>query len=401
MVQIDRIWEFVQRLSPLTRSYLLSELERLELCGVDVPGSTDIQAKLRAEFRKDGSTQGRAPSTSRYFFEPLDPLLADGEHENAGRIARGSLAPIWEWITRDLLPTMARDFNGKMRDLITADKQKECKQAAAAFQIKVFKSLENTLRSPDTAEQARAKLAAYTAARSTFADVEKIMRALRARDALPVASLIEWYLQQCPGIDITPTLLASLKAAFKSEDHDNPTIGVGEFRSDPRRQPIAHGAEAARGQQRARLLEREHLCDPHLMLPHVSCDDAIALGDPMQLFEYVQKRYVLAVALLVERLVDSPIEDLLVPLGPRTTPLRDALAAFGDLQHIDEHRSNVAYDRHIDTDVFGDRRGINIDVNDLLGVGCEVRNSAGYAIVEARAHRDQAVGVGDGGVGGV
>jgi hypothetical protein len=185
MVQIDRIWEFLQRLTPVTRSCLLSELERLELCGVDVPGSTDIQAKLRTEFRKDGSTQGRAPTASRYFFEPLDPLLADGDHENAGRIARGSLAPIWEWVTRDLLPTMARDFEAKMRDLITnPDKQKEARAVAATFQIKVAKSLENTLRSPDTAEQARAKLANYTAARSTFAEVEKMMRALRARDAL-------------------------------------------------------------------------------------------------------------------------------------------------------------------------------------------------------------------------
>jgi hypothetical protein len=184
MVQIDRIWEFLQRLSPLTRSCLLTELERLELCGVDVPGSSDIQAKLRAEFRKDGSTQNRAPTTSRYFFEPLDPLLADGDHENAGRIARGSLAPIWEWITRDLLPTMARDFEAQMKGLIATDKQKEARAAAAAFQIKVAKSLENTLGSPDTAQQARAKLASYTAARSTFADLEKMMRALRARDAL-------------------------------------------------------------------------------------------------------------------------------------------------------------------------------------------------------------------------
>jgi hypothetical protein len=185
MVQIDRIWEFVQRLSPLTRSCLLTELERLELCGVEVPGSTDIQAKLRAEFRKDGSTQSRAPTTSRYFFEPLDPLLADGDHENAGRIARGSLAPIWEWVNRDLLPTMARDFEAQMKDLITnPDKQKEARAKAATFQIKVAKSLENTLGSADTAQQARAKLGAYTSARSTFADVEKMMRALRARDAL-------------------------------------------------------------------------------------------------------------------------------------------------------------------------------------------------------------------------
>ena len=184
MVQIDRIWEFLQRLSPVTRSYLLTELERLELCGIDVPGSSDIQSRLREEFRKDGSTQSRAPSASRYFFAPLDPLLADGEHENIGRVARGSLAPIWEWICRDLLPTMARDFEAQMKDLIAADKQKEAKAAAAIFQGKVVKSLENTLGSADSTQQARAKLASYTAARTTFADLEKMKCALRARDAL-------------------------------------------------------------------------------------------------------------------------------------------------------------------------------------------------------------------------
>jgi hypothetical protein len=71
-----------------------------------------------------------------------------------------------------------------MKELIATDKQKEARAAAAAFQIKVVKSLENTLGSPDTAQHARAKLATYTAARSTFADLEKMMRALRARDAL-------------------------------------------------------------------------------------------------------------------------------------------------------------------------------------------------------------------------
>jgi|ERR1700756_32476 hypothetical protein len=186
MAQVDRIWEFIQRLSPLTRSCLLTELERLEHCGVEIPGSADIQTRLRAEFRKDGSTQNRAATPSRYFFAPLDHLLIDGapEHANSGRIPRGSLAPIWEWITRDLLPTMARDFNAQMKDLIAGEKQKEANQAAAAFQTKVVKVLESTLGSPEGIEQTRAKLAAYTAARSAYDDLVKIMCALRARAAL-------------------------------------------------------------------------------------------------------------------------------------------------------------------------------------------------------------------------
>src|SRR6516165_9612829 len=110
MAQADRLWDFIQRLTPLSRSCLLSELERLEHCGVDMPGSADIQAKLRADLGKDGSAPNRETQPSFHFFAALEPLLNEGapEHANSGRIPRGSLVPIWEWITRDLLPTMAR-----------------------------------------------------------------------------------------------------------------------------------------------------------------------------------------------------------------------------------------------------------------------------------------------------
>ena len=76
-MRVDRIWEFLQRLSPLTRSCLLTELERMEMCGIDMPGSADLQARLRAELRPDGANDN-TPTPSRYFFAPLDPLLVDG-----------------------------------------------------------------------------------------------------------------------------------------------------------------------------------------------------------------------------------------------------------------------------------------------------------------------------------
>ncbi|MGY3448832.1 hypothetical protein [Bradyrhizobium sp. USDA 4353] len=186
MGPVDRIWEFLQRLSPLTRSCLLSELERLELSGVEMPGSADLQARLRAEIRNSGAGGHRTINPSRYFFMPIEQLLIDGspEHANEGRIARGSLTPIWEWISRDLLPTMARDYNAQMKDLIAADKQREIRQAASAFQTKVTKSLEGTLARADGIEQVRTKLKAYTASPSVFDDVVKLMKALRAREEL-------------------------------------------------------------------------------------------------------------------------------------------------------------------------------------------------------------------------
>jgi hypothetical protein len=186
MKKPNRLLEFLQRLSPPTRSNLLTELERLELCGAEIPGSATIMEKLRAEFRSDGQTQKRMSNPARYFFQPLESLLNDGapEHANSGRIQRGSLAAIWEWISRDLLPTMARDYTSQITDLVASNKQREARQAASTFQTKVVKSLENTIGSPDNVAQIRNRLATYTASKSVYDDLTKMLGVLRAREAL-------------------------------------------------------------------------------------------------------------------------------------------------------------------------------------------------------------------------
>jgi hypothetical protein len=182
----DPIQELLQRLTPTTRGNLLIELERLEICGEEIPGSAEILARLRAEFRKDGSTPNRPAHPAKYFFAPLEPLLVDGapDHANTGRIQRGSLAAIWEWTCRDLLPTMARDYIKKIEESIASNNPREARQVASTFQTKVVKYLENTLGSPDGANQTRAKLATYTASPAAYGDLTKILCVLRARDAL-------------------------------------------------------------------------------------------------------------------------------------------------------------------------------------------------------------------------
>jgi hypothetical protein len=186
MKKPNRIQDFLQRLTPPVRSNLLNELERLELAGTEIPGAAPVVEKLRAEFRGGGQSQPRLAHPQRFFFAPLDPLLVDGapEHANSGRVQRGSLAALWEWISRDLLPTMARDYATQITDLVAVDKQKEARQAATVFQTKVAKSLENTLRSPETAALVRAKLATYTTSRTAYDDLTKMLCILRARDAL-------------------------------------------------------------------------------------------------------------------------------------------------------------------------------------------------------------------------
>jgi len=183
MALSDTIQEFLQRLTPVTRGSLLTELERLEICGAEIPGAAPVLEKLRAEFRKDGSPPNRVTNPSRFLFAPLEPLLidADPDHANSGRISRGSVSPIWEWISRDLLPTMTRDYTSAVTRLIAADNQREAQRVVDVFQTKVIKSIENTLASPAAAAQARAKLATYTTARSVYGDLAKILCVLRPR----------------------------------------------------------------------------------------------------------------------------------------------------------------------------------------------------------------------------
>jgi hypothetical protein len=186
MMLSDRIREFLQRLTPLTRSNLLTELERLEVSGDELPGASAILENLRAEFRANGKNADRAGNPARYFFAPCEPLLVDGapEHANSGRIQRGSLVPIWEWVCRDMLPTMARDYIARMDELVASDSQREARKVAATFQSKVLKSIESTLGSTDGAGQIRAKLAIYTASHAAYDDVTKMLCVFRARDGL-------------------------------------------------------------------------------------------------------------------------------------------------------------------------------------------------------------------------
>ncbi len=51
-----------------------------------------------------------------------------------------------------------------------------------------------------------------------------------AHDALPVASLIEWYVQRCPTVEVSGPLLSSLKAAFRGSPGDDPIIQAARLR---------------------------------------------------------------------------------------------------------------------------------------------------------------------------
>jgi hypothetical protein len=88
-------------------------------------------------------------------------------------------------------------------------------------------------------------------------------------DALTDAALIDWYVQRCPEVDVTPQLLAALKAGFRGRPTDDPDLLQNRLRKIER-QMATHAAfqemrdrfarayvESEEGQERVReLLEQ-------------------------------------------------------------------------------------------------------------------------------------------------
>jgi hypothetical protein len=180
-----RLQNYLRQLTSQTRIRLLAEIERLQMCGDDTPGFGVILSELRTEFRKNGQNV-RIANPSPFFFQPLEPLLVDRapENINAGLISRGSLSPIWDWISLNLLPTMARDYSDSMKRMIGANNQHEIQKIASAFQTKVVKYLESTLAANGGVDRIRTGLAMYTSSQAVFNDLTKMVCVLRARDAL-------------------------------------------------------------------------------------------------------------------------------------------------------------------------------------------------------------------------
>ena len=182
----ERVKKYLQNISPQARKNLLAEIERLQMYGETMPGGDVLLEQLRAEFRGSGETHDRLGNPSRHFFQPIEALFVNrpAERTNPGQISRGSLSPIWEWIANDLLRTMTRDYNDKVKDALIKGDAPKARTIARDFQSKVLKSLEGSLDSDEGIRRARSALAQYTASEAAVADLRKVMAALRVRDAL-------------------------------------------------------------------------------------------------------------------------------------------------------------------------------------------------------------------------
>src|ERR1700741_4796354 len=106
----NKLRDYLLELRPEARALLASELERALLRGEAPPGALAILEQLRKTARREGRKLPRVGNPQRLFFTAIEPFIAGDipERKHLGRIARGSLDPLWKWICRDLMLREAR-----------------------------------------------------------------------------------------------------------------------------------------------------------------------------------------------------------------------------------------------------------------------------------------------------
>src|SRR5262249_47798299 len=119
---VERLRQYLRQLPSATRTLLIAELERAALRGDDIPGGERLLEEARNAARESGEGSPRIDPVARQFLRPLDAFLFDGNpaHKHQWHIVRSSLAPIWGWIGRELLPAESETFNERVSDALAA-----------------------------------------------------------------------------------------------------------------------------------------------------------------------------------------------------------------------------------------------------------------------------------------
>ncbi len=108
------------------------EMDRL-LDGSALPHNVILEG-LRPSLR-DGEVHQRTPTPLRLFCRPFEDLLVNTvrKEKQRGRIARAYVVPVWNWVSKTLLPEEAASYGADVRKLVLQRKLDEAVMRAEPF----------------------------------------------------------------------------------------------------------------------------------------------------------------------------------------------------------------------------------------------------------------------------
>src|SRR5690606_37754308 len=157
---VERLRQFIRELSPEARAMLLNAMERGALSDNKLPGLDLILEELRDLQRGSAAAARRCDSPDRRFFQPLAPFLVYEEsvEKIAGRINRSSLAHVWRWLERDLLPVEIASFATGVAAALEAGDEARADHLTREIQDRAVAEIARTLLDNTADRKSRQKL---------------------------------------------------------------------------------------------------------------------------------------------------------------------------------------------------------------------------------------------------
>jgi hypothetical protein len=183
---VERLREYLRALKPEARMMLVVELERGLLRGEESASNDFVLQELRRAIRAQSQKVPRIGDAARLFFVPLEPFMVDGtaDHKRLGRIARAALEPIWQWISRDLMPAEAKALSEDINRALLVGDQIKADQLVRALHDRVILRMKDALAGIGSDEKAQRRLAVQVGTSRALEDVTTLLAVLEIRDSL-------------------------------------------------------------------------------------------------------------------------------------------------------------------------------------------------------------------------
>jgi hypothetical protein len=183
-LSVEQLRQYLRQLEPGARAQLIAELERALLRGEEVPGGEVLLNEVRSAVREQGASAPRLDNAARAFFRPLEPFLIDDDpaRKHLGRIARGSLEPIWAWISRDLAPAEAKAYSDEVTRTLAANDAPASERLAHGFQNVVVERIHAAFAALQSDDKARRRMVGQIGTPNALDDVRDLHVILSARD---------------------------------------------------------------------------------------------------------------------------------------------------------------------------------------------------------------------------
>ncbi|HRO00980.1 MAG TPA: hypothetical protein PLX43_05680 [Nitrobacter sp.] len=183
---IERLKDYLAQLPPKSQALLMREFERALERGEDAAVAHLVLGELRriGPRSSDGERCGEDPA--RHLFRPLEPFLVeDSLAPRAGQIRRGSLMPVWQWLTREGAPDAACAFEAVLA--AETGSASAIEAAARTFQPVAAAAIQRILT--DGSGINRQRTLGRIGAPGVVEDLPAIAAVLHAREALDTLNI--------------------------------------------------------------------------------------------------------------------------------------------------------------------------------------------------------------------